>query len=280
MRLEVGRGARQRRSQCAAVVARLERHDAPVREDALHAVAPPNDLSPGAFHREDALAALAVGVAVHDVQRLGRAVEHVDERAAIVQILDGAAHALEPIASFLSRGLTADERQQQQGRSRDGMSHLHCLLQAFLLVDARLGHGAVGDDRRERRANDVRVDRATPADLEAVDVPLRERRLGAHALAGGAGVELLPIGGQRGAGGAGEQRADHEQADHGMPTVRDRREHGGFLPLAFRVSRPGVRRSLPDVRGAGAHGAIPAHRRWLHGSSRPRSSSSRRFSGS
>ena len=45
---------------------------------------------------------------MNDVQRLGRAVEHVHERAAIVELLDGAVHLVEPRTRFLRRGVAAE----------------------------------------------------------------------------------------------------------------------------------------------------------------------------
>ena len=111
---------------------------------------------PDSIHGKNALTALTVGVAMHDVQRLRRAVEHVHERAAVVQVLDGAVHALEPRARFLRRRLAAEQREQQQGRSRDGMGGWHRLLQP-LLGDDGLGDGRLGRDGLHRCADDVRV---------------------------------------------------------------------------------------------------------------------------
>ena len=54
---------------------------------------------------------------MNDVQRLCRAVEHVHERAAVVELLDGAAHALEPVARLLRRSVAAEQR---RATSNDG----------------------------------------------------------------------------------------------------------------------------------------------------------------
>ncbi|MNC89646.1 hypothetical protein D3C83_56150 [compost metagenome] len=71
----------------------------------------PHELAAGAVERQNALAGTAVGVPMHDVQRLHleRAVVRVHESAAVVELFDGAVHALEPVTRLLRRCVAADE---------------------------------------------------------------------------------------------------------------------------------------------------------------------------
>jgi hypothetical protein len=76
----------------------------------------PHEFAAGPVERQDALAALAVGVAMYDVQRLHlqRAVVRMHERAAVIELFDGAVHALQPVARLLRGGVAADENEQEQ----------------------------------------------------------------------------------------------------------------------------------------------------------------------
>ena len=58
-------------------------------------------ISPAPVERHDALADPAVLIAMNDVQRFRGTAEHVHERALIVELFDGAVHAIEPLASLL-----------------------------------------------------------------------------------------------------------------------------------------------------------------------------------
>ena len=128
MRLDLGGIARQGRHERAQVLALLEQHDAPVRQDALHFVTLANDLPPAAFHpveRQDPLAAAAVRVAVNDVQPFGSALEQVHERAAIVELLHGAVHLVEPRTRFLRRGVGGRDDREQHERKTQRARHRH-----------------------------------------------------------------------------------------------------------------------------------------------------------
>ncbi len=126
VRLDLSGIARQRRHERADVLAFLEQHDALIGQDALHFVVLADDLAADAVERHDTLAAAAVGVAVNDAQSLGRAVQHVHERALIVQFLDRAIHLVEPRTRFLRRRVGRhDERDQEKRPTQAGACHRH-----------------------------------------------------------------------------------------------------------------------------------------------------------
>src|SRR6188474_3068192 len=83
VRLELGRVARQRRSERADVAAGFEQHDASIREDSLNARTLADDLAARAVERQNPFPALAARMAMNDVQSFRRAVEHMHERAAV-----------------------------------------------------------------------------------------------------------------------------------------------------------------------------------------------------
>ena len=96
---------------------------------------------------------------MHDVQSFRRAVEHVHERAAVVELVDGAVHALEPFAGRLRGGIAAEqyEYEQRRGGNRQGLPHR--LLQAFLwngFRDGCFGDGLAGG--LDGTTEDIRVD--------------------------------------------------------------------------------------------------------------------------
>ena len=96
---------------------------------------------------------------MHDVQRLRRAVEHVHERAAVVELFDGAVHALEPVARLLrASAWPPSNASYEQGRSRDGMGR-PASIYSNPSSDDGFRHGRLGDDGLHRCTDDVRVHR-------------------------------------------------------------------------------------------------------------------------
>src|SRR5690606_27267088 len=111
MSLDVLGVARQRRHQRAHIPALLEEDDPTVRKDALHFLFLADDLASNAIQRYEPLADTSVLIAMDDVHGLGVAAQQMNERAFVAELLDGAAHAVDPAPLVL------------RARLEDGQSH-------------------------------------------------------------------------------------------------------------------------------------------------------------
>ncbi len=125
MRLYLVGVARQRGDERAQLLRVLEQHDAPIGKDALNLIAVPDDLAAGAVERFYAFAAAPFLAAVNDPQRLGVALEHVHERALIVELLDRSIHFVEPRSRFLSGSVGGQRERDEQDRMAENRAAQH-----------------------------------------------------------------------------------------------------------------------------------------------------------
>jgi hypothetical protein len=151
---------RQRRDERAHVLGVLEQHDAPIGKDALHLIAVADDLAAGAVERFDPFAAAAVVAAVNDPQRLGVALEHVHERALIVELLDGSIHFVEPRPSFLSGSIGGKRERHEQDRMAKERATQHA---CYSPLGSRFDGAGSGGGRSS----------AAPTTFERTDVRLK-----------------------------------------------------------------------------------------------------------